>query len=143
MDILRSKQIECTKEKAVSIAEAMKERITFPSELFSSAVFYFSRPEVYDLTLVSKKWNETAQKVLSDYADQISKQNELSKLSAQEILESVCQSHGIKTGAVLQLLRISITGAGAGPDLMLTLEILGGNESATRIQNAIQKFLTI
>jgi len=142
LDMLKKKQIECSQEKAISIAEAMKDRITFPSELYASATFYFSRPKSYDQALVAKKWNELAHKILADYAQLLTKEVLLTKEKAQELLEATCQQHGTKPGAILQLLRISLTGAGAGPDLMLTMEILGGKESSERIQLALQNFST-
>jgi len=140
LDLLKKKQIECSQEKAISIVEAMKDRITFPSELYASATFYFSRPETYDQVLVAKKWNELAHQILTDYAQHLIKELSLTKEKAQELLEVTCQHHGSKPGAILQLLRISLTGAGAGPDLMLTIEILGAKESSARIQLALQNF---
>jgi len=42
--------------------------------------------------------------------------------------------------AMLQLLRLAILGKGAGPDLMTVIELLGNEESSSRISNTIQIF---
>jgi glutamyl-tRNA synthetase len=45
---------------------------------------------------------------------------------------------GIKTGQILQALRMSLTGGASGPDLMLTMEILGTAETVKRLKYALQ-----
>lgn len=137
---LKSVGTPCTIERAVKIAGALKERIIFPQDLMHSASFYFNAPESYDMAIVSKKWNDQIQNVLNDYAAAIAKQTDLIKTTAQELLEGVCQQNGLKSGQVLQLLRIALTGAGAGPDLMLSIEILGGQVCSERIYHAINVF---
>jgi len=44
---------------------------------------------------------------------------------------------GIKPGKVLQILRVVLTGRGAGPDLMTIIELLGKEESVGRITKAL------
>ena len=140
LDLLHPGGIVCSRARALKIAEALKERITFPPELLTGSDFYFHAPDKFDLTVVSKKWNDQAGKVLIDFSESISSISELTKTSAQECFEKVCQENGVKPGQVLQLLRIAVSGAAAGPDLMLSLEILGGSESAERIRKAVSVF---
>lgn len=47
------------------------------------------------------------------------------------------EAAGIKAGKVMQAFRLAITGVGKGPDLMLTLEILGKAEVISRIEKAV------
>ena len=140
IDQLKKSGGDCSFERAVKIAAALKERITFPQDLLETARFYFNAPETFDLAAVAKKWNDQVKKVLSDYAQALEKESDLTKSAAQQLLESVCQLNGIKTGQVLQLLRIALTGVGAGPDLMLSMEILGSQVCAERIQHATSIF---
>jgi glutamyl-tRNA synthetase len=58
--------------------------------------------------------------------------------SAKEKLEKVTTEIGIGTGKIMQALRLSITGAGAGPDLMMIMEIIGKDEVVKRIEYALQ-----
>jgi glutamyl-tRNA synthetase len=37
----------------------------------------------------------------------------------------------------MQAMRVALTGSGAGPDLMLTMEIIGKNETMKRLENAL------
>ncbi|MFZ9980623.1 MAG: glutamate--tRNA ligase [Cyclobacteriaceae bacterium] len=140
LTLLHPKGIACSHERAVKIAEALKERITFPQELLTASDFYFHAPEKFDLTIVSKKWNDQAGKVLIEFAESIRNLSDLNKSLAQDCFEKVCNDQGVKPGQILQLLRITVSGAGAGPDLMLSLEILGGHECAERIRKAVSVF---
>jgi glutamyl-tRNA synthetase len=58
----------------------------------------------------------------------------LTSASAKATLEEVCRKEGVAPGKVLPMLRVALTGSSTGPDLMTTLEILGGPEVARRIE---------
>jgi glutamyl-tRNA synthetase len=45
---------------------------------------------------------------------------------------------GMATGKILQALRVSLTGGASGPDLMMTMEILGPGEVSNRIDYALK-----
>ncbi len=135
---LETESIACSPEKAVKIASIMKERITFPQELWTHAKFLFVAPTVFDQAVVEKKWNEDAIRVLRSYGEAVAALNAIDALQAKETLEKVTADLGIGTGKILQALRLSITGAGAGPDLMMIMEIIGKEEVVTRINYALQ-----
>ena len=69
--------------------------------------------------------------------------NQLSKIdsiNAKSALEKVAQTTGISSGKIMQILRIALTGGAAGPDLMITMEIIGKDETINRISHALQNF---
>ncbi|MBM3177399.1 MAG: glutamate--tRNA ligase [Bacteroidetes bacterium] len=134
------KSIPCSEEKAEKIASVLKERITFPSDLWNAGEFFFTPPTQFDLGVVSKKKTPQTEKVLDKYAIELSDKPRISDADAQALLEKVCLEEGIKTGQVLQLLRVCLTGAAGGPDLMPSISILGGIECRARINSALLKF---
>ena len=75
--------------------------------------------------------------MLSQYRDEVKSIKNLTTETAKETLEKVSLSLGIKTGQILQALRMVITGGASGPDLMMTLEILGPFEVEKRISYAL------
>ncbi|HMR57672.1 MAG TPA: glutamate--tRNA ligase, partial [Cyclobacteriaceae bacterium] len=91
----------------------------------------------YDQHVTSKKWNDDAIRVLTAYKQTLSSIKELTAEMAKTTLEDVTTSLGISTGKILQALRVSITGAGSGPDLMLSMEIMGSEEVVSRIDRAL------
>jgi glutamyl-tRNA synthetase len=124
-------------EKALKVVRAMKERITFPQEIFDKGRFLFAPPATLDQQVMSKKMTPEAVAVLSAFADAIAGIDGLTSDKAKATLEETATAAGVKPGNVLQVLRVSLTGESSGPDLMLSIEILGGQEAANRIRSAI------
>jgi glutamyl-tRNA synthetase len=138
LESLEKENIACTKEKAAKIASVMKERATFPKDFWEQGKFLFYAPTTFDEAIVSKKWNDDAIKVITAYRDEISKVSVIEATAAKALLEQVTASLNIGTGKILQAVRLSITGAGAGPDLMMIMEIIGRDEVIKRIDFALQ-----
>lgn len=134
---LAAEQINCSKEKAMKICAIMKERVTFPQDFWLQGKFFFHAPTSFDDSVVAKKWNDDAVKVLSSYREEVKKLNDFSADVAKSTLENVTSSLGIGTGKILQALRVSITGGASGPDLMMTMEIIGQQEVCSRINYAL------
>jgi glutamyl-tRNA synthetase len=135
---LQQENISCSRERAIKIVEVMRDRVTFPQDFYEQGRFFFSAPAVYDTSVVSKKWNADAIKVLQAYRDAVGKKTEFDATIAKRTLEEVTAGLGIPTGKILQALRLAITGAGGGPDMMMIMEIIGKNEVTQRIDLALK-----
>ncbi|HRG78502.1 MAG TPA: glutamate--tRNA ligase [Cyclobacteriaceae bacterium] len=137
LDSLAKENIACTKEKALKICAVMKERVTFTQDFWLQGKFFFEAPISYDAQVIAKKWNDEAIKVLTSYGKEIASTTTITAELAKLTLESVTASLGIGTGKILQALRVSITGGASGPDLMMTMEILGKEEVVKRLEHAL------
>ncbi len=135
---LTENNVSCTPEKALKICSVMKERVTFPKDFWENGKFFFIAPEVYDQQVISKKWNHEVATVLGAYHDAIKSLKELSAEVAKKVLDETTQKLGVATGKILQPLRVSLTGGASGPDLMVTMEILGSEEVCNRLDRAIK-----
>jgi glutamyl-tRNA synthetase len=138
LGILQPHDVECSPEKAAKIVSIMKERITFPQELWEQGKFFFFAPTSFDESVASKKWNDEAVRVISEYRIEIEKLDSFDAITAKTALEAVTAKLGVGTGKILQALRLSLTGAGGGPDLMMIMEIIGKNEAVKRIEFALK-----
>ncbi|BDD02642.1 glutamate--tRNA ligase [Aureibacter tunicatorum] len=136
---LAEQNIECDQEKAEKICEALKERVTFPQELWTKGQYFFIAPQEYDEKVVKKKWTQEAVDLLSAYSEALkAHEGAIDRDSAHSILNDTLEKMGIKMGRVMQALRLAVSGSGAGADLMLTLEILGKETISQRIETAIE-----
>jgi glutamyl-tRNA synthetase len=135
---LSKENISCTKEKAMKIVNVMKDRVTFPQDFWEQGQFFFQAPDSYDQAVVAKRWNSDVVRVLTAYRDALQDIGRLDAETAKNTLDSVTAALGIGTGKVLQALRLTMTGAGGGPDLMLIMEIIGKNEVIKRIGHALK-----
>lgn len=137
-DSLSIEKIDCSKEKALKICSVMKDRVTFPQDFWEQGRFFFTAPRTYDEQITAKKWNDDVVKVLNKLQSAIA---ELSIVSAENIkatLDKVTADLGISTGKILAALRVSITGGASGPDLMMTMEIIGKDEIINRLNSALK-----
>src|SRR5690606_1411861 len=73
LDSLTKAGIACWKEKAVKVVSIMKERVTFPRELWEHAKFLFEAPSSFDEGVAAKKWKDDAVKVLTTFKEEIGK----------------------------------------------------------------------
>lgn len=137
-DSLKKENITCEKEKAMKICSAMKERVTFPNEFWEHGKFFFIAPTSFDENMASKKWNNDAVSALSAYRDALKTVTEFDASVAKSTLEAVTTSLNIGIGKILPALRLCITGSGAGPDLMITVDIIGKEEVMNRISFALE-----
>ena len=125
-------------ENAKKIAELLRERITFKTDLWEQAQIFFELPQTYDEKAVKKKWTQEAVDALTSYKDEIGKIDSLTAIVAKEQLEQITEKIGISIGRVMPALRLSLTGQGGGPDLMAIIEVLGKDEVTNRISTAIE-----
>jgi glutamyl-tRNA synthetase len=131
---------DCTPEKAAKIAGLLKERVNFAREIYAESTIFFRGPESYDSAIVAAKWNDDAVRALTAFKDAlISIEEPLTVELAKTTLAHATTAVGIKQGKIMQALRLAITGVGAGPDLMITLEIIGKQETINRLQHALEK----
>ncbi|MGY6521703.1 MAG: glutamate--tRNA ligase [Mongoliitalea sp.] len=124
--------------KAAKIASIMKERATFPADLWKEGKFMLTAPQSFDQDVAGKKWNQDAVTVLNSYTQELAADtSEFTPELAKALLEKAAESNGIKLGKIMQAVRLAVTGVGAGPDLMAVFVIIGKDELIKRIQFAV------
>src|SRR5260221_13867981 len=138
LESLKREKIDCSKEKAIKICSVMKDRVTFPDDFWKLGKFFFEAPVSFDEQVVAKKWNEDAVKVLRAFRGEMDKLPSATAEGAKATLEKVTANLGIATGKILQAVRVVLTGGASGPDLMMTMEIIGKQEVLDRIDYALR-----
>jgi glutamyl-tRNA synthetase len=124
----------------IKICGLMRDRVTFVHEILSDSSFLFETPKTYEEAVVSAKWNQDAVKATNAYIEDLEVyEGEFLADAAKAIFATATERIGIKTGKVTQALRLAVTGQGHGPDLMLSIEILGKNEVIARLKKAVQE----
>ncbi len=125
-------------EKVIRICEILRERISFPQDLYDQSKFFFEAPESFDQHVVDKKWNAEVASVLRSLSEKIGELTDTVTASTfHDTIEHFFAEKELKMGKYMQALRLSITGQGGGPDLMAIIEILGAKETVKRIGSAI------
>lgn len=138
-DLKEQYQLDCSSEMAEHIVHLLKERVTFLHEFAPNCLFLFQAPDSYDESTVKKKWNEEAETAVSLYAEALLSMESITPEAAKALFFSTLEKQGLNAGKNMQALRLSITGAGSGPDLMTIISLMGGKAVNQRIKYSIQQ----
>lgn len=126
-------------EKLLRIIHLMKERATFPKDIYENGKFFFEAPTSYDEKASKKAWNDETSAVLDEFASTL----ETAEFNAESLKKAVhdfAENKGLGMGKVMMPLRLALVGELKGPDVPDILEILSKEESISRIHNAINNF---
>lgn len=134
---LEARNIACEQGKLEKICDLLRERIVFAKDLWNEGSFFFQAPASYDEGVVSAKWTGEAVKIITEFKEGLNAKTTVNAEDTKHLLNEVLEKNGVKMGKVLQALRLAITGVGAGPDLMQIIELLGKEETVTRINTAL------
>jgi glutamyl-tRNA synthetase len=130
---------QLTTDGLIKICALMRDRVTFVHEILGESKFLFESPQTYEEAIVNTKWNGDAVKAINSYIEDLNAyEGEFLADAAKAIFAAATERISIKTGKVTQALRLAVTGQGHGPDLMLSMEILGKNEVIARLQKAVE-----
>jgi glutamyl-tRNA synthetase len=118
--------------------ELLKTRVHFEHEMAETGKYLFCQPSSYDEKVISKKWKETLRPFFEELSENIFPAMEsFTASAAMQAFHSLSEKHGLKTGEVMPLLRVFLTGTASGVDLFPMIELLGKEEVTGRLQNAL------
>lgn len=137
-DLLQEKGITVSEEKAEKIVSLIKERADFISDFWSLSDYLFLAPEVFD-EKDAKKWTDQSGEILSRVALELESAPEFFSTPLENHLKQWATTNEVPIGKIMQPLRISLVGALKGPHLFDILELLGREESVSRIKYAIAR----
>ncbi|KAA6440440.1 glutamate--tRNA ligase [Dyadobacter flavalbus] len=138
--LYQQKSISVNEDQIAQIVHLLKDRVHFVREIADESVFLFHAPETYDQDTAVKKWNEEAVNAISGFKDALAGfEGSFTAHDIKDKLSATMENLGVKMGKIMQALRLAVTGAGAGPDLMIIMEILGKEEVIRRLENALDR----
>lgn len=127
-------------EKLLKIIHLMKERATFPKDIYESGKFFFEAPTSYDEKASKKAWNDETSNLLTEFAENLNSINDFVSENVKQSLHDFAENKGLGMGKVMMPLRLALVGELKGPDVPDILELIGKEESIARISNAVNNF---
>ncbi len=127
-------------DQALKFVNLFLDRITFPKELSLKMAEFNLAPMVYDEAVLASKWNLEAKIGLLAIQQAIPNIEEWNSESIKHAIHVALEQAGIKMGKVMQIFRVALSGNGAGPDLMISLELWGKDQVFNRLSLALTKF---
>ena len=139
MPVLQEKGIEAGKDRTEKAVALIKERATFPQELWSLSWFLFKAPEEYEEKGVAKFWKGENPARIAALREVIAGIDDFSKENAERIVHDWIVAREYPMGQVMNSLRLTLVGAGSGPSIFDICEIIGKEETLRRIDAALDK----
>jgi glutamyl-tRNA synthetase len=134
--ILVEKGIDVSKYDVTRIVSLIKERAHFISEFWDLTDFFFQSPTSYD-EKASKNWKEETPVLMQELISTLEYIDGFDSANIEAIVKDWLTKNEIGMGKVMQPFRLSIVGALKGPHLFDIVEIIGKEETISRIQKAI------
>lgn len=118
------------------IVSSIKERANFITEFWDLADYFFVAPTSYD-EKAAKNWKEETPELMKQVLEQLQNIEDFSSLNIETLLKEWMTTNEIGMGKVMQPLRLSLVGALKGPHLFDIIELIGKEETSSRIEKAI------
>lgn len=119
------------------VAEMMKERATFVTDILEDGTYYFEAPSEYDEKTIRKKWKENTPEILTELKAILAGLEPFNAETIGTAFKQFLEDKGLGFGAVMPNFRVAVTGKGAGPSMNDICEILGKEEVLNRLQTAL------
>jgi len=126
--------------QALAFVGLFLDRITFPQELSNLVAAFVEKPNVYDEAVIQNKWNQEVANGLALIAKALPHVTVWEADNIKQAIHDCLEAGGIKMGKVMQMLRVALSGNGAGPDLMISMQLWGRDQVIDRLDNALQVF---
>jgi glutamyl-tRNA synthetase len=124
------------------VAELMKERASFASELLADD-YFFQPPKSYDEKTFRKKWKDNSGILMTELFERIEKDKEFTTESIENIFKIFISEKEVGMGAVLPCMRLILSGKGMGPSAFAIASLLGKKEVMERFKEKNQFFIDL
>ena len=135
---LAEKNITIEFDKLVKIVGLVKERANFVSELWEQTYFFFEAPTEYEEKTVKKRWKEDTAQQMSELITVLESINNFTSENTEHEVKSWIEAKEYNLGGIMNAFRLSVVGAGKGPHMFDIIEIIGKQETITRLKKAIE-----
>ena len=121
------------------IVGLMKERVNFVSELWEQCNFFFVAPTLYDEKSLKKRWKEESPRQMQELYELLSVQSDWSAEALDSLVMSWIAQKEYGVGLVMNAFRICLVGAARGPHIWEITDVLGKEETLSRVKAAINQ----
>lgn len=124
-------------KKLQAIIELIKQRISFITEFWEWAFYFFEPPQTYDEKAANKFWKGDALKYMQDVLTILVENKASSIETCEKKVKQYVEANELSFGKVFNAIRVAISGIGKGPGIFEIIAMLGIDETINRIEKAI------
>jgi glutamyl-tRNA synthetase len=139
LPILLEKGISTDADFVQKVVSLIKERAVFVADFWNLSDFFFQAPAEYDAKASKKNWKEGTPDLMNELINLVNTIEDFSSANTEAIIKEWITAKEIGFGKVMQPLRLSLVGALKGPHLFDIIEMIGKEETISRLKNAIDR----
>jgi glutamyl-tRNA synthetase len=132
--------VKANDEFNLQVIELLKERVNFIKEIYTQGIYFYHAPENFDEKAVKKAWKEDTADILNDFSGELSKLKRFKHKDIRELAEAFVGSREIGFGRLMMPVRLSLVGGLHGPDVPVIMELLGKDETLSRLSFICSRF---
>jgi glutamyl-tRNA synthetase len=118
----------------------IKDRCTLLTDFWEHSHFFFTAPQQYNTAPILAKWNDDKRHFFRSFATSLASIGNWNATTLEASFKQMAEQAGIKAGELQLPLRIMLVGDKFGPGVFHIAEVLGKQESITRIESALKAF---
>jgi glutamyl-tRNA synthetase len=142
--MVEAKGYVACQEYVEQVIALMREKVQFAKDVVEEGYYFFEAPTSYDQEVIKKKWKAETPGHLLGLAAAFEALSENADAAAFEsTFKQYCESAAIKTGEMLQPLRVAVSGAPMGPPIWDMIALIGRDFIAPRLRIAADKITTV
>ena len=116
----------------------VKSRITFVSDLWEQAKFFFVAPTSYAEKDIKKRWKEGMTQTMQQLIDVLASIEDFSSKPSEDIVLKWITDNSLHMGNVMNAFRLTVVGECKGPHMFDITELIGKEETIKRIRKGIE-----
>jgi len=121
----------------IHVIQLLKDRVMFENEIIEKGRYLFETPTSWDQAVLDKKWKTEYASFFNALISALENQNSFAVADVDATIKATAAAHQLKAGEIMQLLRVFVSGLGAGVDLLGMMNLMGKEEIVKRLKNAI------
>ncbi|WP_336594406.1 glutamate--tRNA ligase [Bacteroides acidifaciens] len=121
------------------VVSLVKGRVNFVKELWDQSRFFFAAPTQYAEKDVKKRWSEDTPRIMGELITVLEGIADFSSKPSEDIVIGWITEKGYHMGNVMNAFRLAVVGECKGPHMFDITELLGKDETISRICSAVEK----
>jgi len=116
----------------------IRDRVELIPDLWKNSWFFFKAPDAYDSVVKQKIWTPETSELLIKFVSAVNALDPFNIDALHGIIQEFTAFHKIKTGQLMNPLRLLIVGSNQGPGMMDIAILLGKEEFLNRIYRGLK-----
>jgi len=135
--LIEEKDLIEDSDKVRRVVELVRERVNFIHELWDQSSFFFVAPQEFTEADVKKRWKADSANHMLQLMEVLEGLDDFKAATTEEVVKGWMVEKGYGMGAVMNAFRLCIVGASKGPHMFDIIELIGKEETISRLKRAI------